>query len=80
MTFMSLAKRLMRCCGRWKTKSHRKCEKQTKVGRSGSCIEGSENDSIGTPTFDSAFRHYSVCCYHCSYQTGLRQLRFRKAT
>ena len=39
MTVISVAKRLIRCCGRWNTKSHRRCEKQSKVGRAASGAE-----------------------------------------
>src|SRR6185369_5408587 len=60
MTCMSRAKRLMRCCGRWNTKFHRRCEKQIRVADLGSAAEGSAPNSTGTPTLVSIFRFTSV--------------------
>src|SRR5215210_4911015 len=47
---MSREKRHMRCCGRWNTKFHRRCEKQIKVVGCGSAADGSASNSTGTPT------------------------------
>src|SRR5215213_3648060 len=50
----------MRCCGRWNTKFHRRCEKHSNVGRLESGAEGSAEDSTGTPTLVSISRLFPV--------------------
>src|SRR2546423_6763020 len=55
MTSISRAKRHIKCCGRWNTKFHRRCEKQIKVAGCGFGAECSASNSTGTPARVSIF-------------------------
>ena len=63
-TVMSRAKRLIRCCGRWNTKSHRRCEKQIKVGRSRIRRRGLGYRLNWHPDASQHFPLYPPCCWN----------------